>query len=163
MAQTFKPSKVDRYWRQFQESLPSGAPRKTKPDWVFSFGSKQHAPELADLVLRGTKTSTASLKWEYDAKGKRIPRVGDLSVITDGAGNPMCVIENTETRVLPLDEVDAAFAFEGGEGDRTLAGWRRMYWDYIVSECARLGREPNLTAPLVCERFRVRYREPLAP
>jgi len=36
-----------------------------------------------------------------------------------------------------------------------------MYWEYIVSECKRIGREPDVKAPLAMERFRVVYSEPL--
>jgi hypothetical protein len=34
-----------------------------------------------------------------------------------------------------------------------------MYWQYILSECQRIGREPHEQAPLVMERFAVVYRE----
>ena len=51
------------------------------------------------------------------------------------------------------------YARDGGEGDRTLATWRPMYWDYIESECRKIGREPSEKAPLVMERFAVVYRD----
>jgi hypothetical protein len=43
-----------------------------------------------------------------------------------------------------------------------MADWRRIYWKYIVFECAKVGREPDEKTPLVMERFRVVYRQPLA-
>jgi hypothetical protein len=46
-------------------------------------------------------------------------------------------------------------------GAGTLADWRQGYWDYIVSECQRIGRDPARNAPLNMERFRVVYRQPL--
>ena len=36
----------------------------------------------------------------------------------------MCVIQTTEIRHLPFDEVDAQFAFDEGEGDQSLEYWR---------------------------------------
>ena len=42
-----------------------------------------------------------------------------------------------------------------------MSDWRRMYWEYIVSECKRIGREPDRKAPLAMERFHVVYAEPL--
>jgi hypothetical protein len=32
-----------------------------------------------------------------------------------------------------------------------------MYWRYILSECARIQREPTRKTPLVCERFGAVY------
>jgi len=154
-------SRADRYWAQFLEALPATARRPRTYDWVFYFGSKRSAGEIADLVLRGIKTATGSLKWEYDAKGKRIPQPGDLSVITDGKGQPLCVIEDTEIQVVPYERLDARFAFDSGEGDRSLESTRKGYWDYVVSECTRLKRRPTRKTPLVCEWFRVVYKEPL--
>ncbi len=54
---------------------------------IFHFDDNaSDANELAELVLRGKKTATASLLWQYEASGKRPPRTGDLSV-TD---HPRC-------------------------------------------------------------------------
>jgi uncharacterized protein YhfF len=50
---------------------------------------------------------------------------------------------------------------DGGEEDRSLESWREIYWEYIERECQRIGVEPNTHAPLVMERFRVVYAEPL--
>ena len=60
--------------------------------------------------------------------------------------------------MIPYDEVGEDFVYEGG--DRSLAGWRRIYWGFMVSECARMGRPPSKKAPLVMERFRVVYSQP---
>lgn len=62
--------------------------------------------------------------------------------------------------MIPYDVVGEDFAYERGEGDRSLAGWRRIYWGFVVSECARMGRPPSKKGPLVMERFRVVYSQP---
>ena len=75
---------------------------------------------------------------------------GKRWVVRDGSGIPVAVIETTELTQRRFDEVDAAFAFEEGEGDCTLAFWRRAHRNYF-------GRQgtfaPNM--PLYCERFRL--------
>ena len=45
----------------------------------------------------------------------------------DGRGQPRCVIETTEVTYRRFGEVDAAFAYEEGEGDRSLAYWRNAH------------------------------------
>lgn len=126
---------------------------------VFHFcDNEADAIELAALVLAGTKTGTASLAWLYGDRGDPLPAAGDLSIVTDWAGAPLCVIETMAIDVLPFDEVGAAFAASEGEGDRSLEHWRRVHWDYFGRECARLGRTPARDMPVVCENFRVTHR-----
>ena len=152
---------AERYWDQFLESLPAGSARPAAHAGSFYFGGHpDQAGEIAELVLKGTKTATGSLLWAYQAEGKRLPRLGDFSIVTNGR-DPVCIIETVDVRVVPYDEVDAHWADEGGEGDRSLASWRRIYWDHIVAECRRINRSPSRSVPLVMERFRVVYREPL--
>ena len=116
---------------------------------------------ITPLVFTGVKTATGSLQWVYEADGRMPPKAGDYSIVTDGNGEPVCIILDTEVRIIPFDEVDESFAWDGGEEDRTLESWRQIYREYISLECARIGREPTPQTPLVCERFRVVYKEPL--
>ncbi len=149
---------ADRHWQAYLDSLPAGADRPARYVESFSFGfTPQDASEIAVLVIDGIKTATGSVLWSYEADGKPLPRVGDHWIVRDGAGEPACVIRTTDVAILPFDEVPETYAREGGEGDRTLATWRSMYWRYIVSECRRIGREPHEKAPLVMERFTAVY------
>lgn len=115
------------------------------------------ANHLAALVLAGTKRATAGLAWSFEAAGKLSPKPGDLSVVTDWRGNPLCIIETTQVEVVPFEEVSAAFAATEGEGDKSLRYWRRAHWAYLGRECARIGRTPDQRMPVLCERFTVVY------
>ncbi len=127
---------------------------------VFYFSDNEaDATELAALVLQGTKTGTASLVWMYEERGDPVPAPGDLSIVTDWHGTPLCVMETTQVTVLAFDDVGAAFAASEGEGDLSLEYWRRVHWDYFVRECASLGREPSRNMPVVCENFAVVHRQ----
>lgn len=155
-------TKVEQYWDQYLASLPAedrGFRSCAGTCW-FGF-TWDDAREIAPLVLSGTKTATGGLVWSYEADGKALSRPGDRWVVLAGPDEPVCVIETTSVEVIPYDEVPEEYAWEGGEGDRTLADWRRMYWEMIVTECERIGREPSPEAPLAMERFRVVYAEPL--
>lgn len=153
---------VEGYWRQYLASLPS-SPKPDRYYEAFSFGtSKADADSIAELVISGTKTSTGSSAWGCEADGKTLPCEGDFSIVLNGSGQPVCIIETIEVRIRAFEEVDAQFAYEGGEGDRSLASWKAMYWDYLSSECTRIGKVPELSMPVVCERFRVVYTQPLA-
>ncbi len=82
-------------------------------------------------------------------------------MITDGGENPICIFQDTDVQVIPYDQVTIDYAIEGGEGDLTMDSWREIYWDYILAECTRIHREPSEQVPLVMERFRLVYGEPL--
>jgi uncharacterized protein YhfF len=126
----------------------------TLPAWSFG-DSPDMADDLVDLVKRGIKTATASLLWVYEAEQERLPAVGQRSVILDGAGRPQCVIETVEVTITDFDKVDAAFAYDEGEGDRTLVYWRDVHWAFFTRECQHIGRTPSLSMPVVGERFRL--------
>ena len=110
-------------------------------------------------MLDGTKTATGALLWSVEADGKQPARTGDFWIVPNGGDDPKCIIQTSDVHVLPFDEVGEEYARWGGEGDRSLDGWRRMYWSYIVKECMRIGRTPEPNAPLVMERFRMLYSE----
>jgi uncharacterized protein YhfF len=156
-------SRVDRYWAQFLAAI---AEDEAKPDGyveAFFFGTRPDlAHEITPLVLDGTKTATGALLWAIEADGKRPARPGDFWIVTNGGDDPQCVIQTSDVRVIPFDEVGEEYAKWGGEEGCTLDGWRRLYWSYIQGECDRIGRAPHPKAPLVMERFRVVYAEPLA-
>lgn len=154
-------TKIDRYWQQFLASLPAEARDKSYVEAYWFGVEPEDAKAITPLVLQGTKTATGSVLWTFEADGKPIPKVGDYNIVTDGNDKPLCVLETTEVRILPLDEVDAQFAFDGGERDRTLESWREIYWQFAQHECERIGREATWKIPIICERFRVVYQQPL--
>ncbi len=112
----------------------------------FAFGDGPAlANDLLDLVLRGIKTATCST---HDEPSTSSP--GERWIVLDGQGRPRCVIETTEVCYRRFGEVDAQFAFEEGEDDRSLAYWRDAHRRYFT----RQGRfDENMM--LMCERFRL--------
>ena len=112
----------------------------------FAFGDNPAlADELLELVVKGVKTATCSTEDEPNTSSP-----GERWIVLDGRGKPRCVIETTEVAYRKFGEVDAAFAHEEGEGDRSLAYWRHAHRSYF----GRLGRfSEDMT--LMCERFRL--------
>ncbi len=123
---------------------------------IFHFDDNaSDANELAELVLRGKKTATASPLWQYETSGKRPPRTGDLSVVADWQGTPLCVIETSGVEIRAFEDVNDEFAAAEGEGDLSLEYWRRVHWAYFGRVCEQLAQERSPKMPVVCERFRV--------
>ncbi|MEM9065319.1 MAG: ASCH domain-containing protein [Planctomycetota bacterium] len=120
--------------------------------------SAEMTEELTRLVLEGTKTASCTCRWEWEADGDEPLGVGTLAVITDHDGKPRCIVETTSLEDVPFREVGEAHAHAEGEGDRTLAYWRRVHWEWFKRHLARIGREPSEEMPILCERFRVLWR-----
>ena len=93
-------SRVDQYWEKFVGSL---AGRPDVPESYYEVGYfgvvPEDAPGINPLVLDGTKTASGCPLWTYEAEGKRLPRPGDYSIITDGREEPVCVTRTREVRV----------------------------------------------------------------
>ena len=129
-----------------------------EPYQVWYFGNTpEMARELAEFVLAGTKTATASLVAVNEVKPDEAPVHRGYSVVTDMDGVPLCVIRTTEIRHLAFADVDASFAFDEGEGDRTLEYWREVHDRYFSSEAAELGVEFGEDSMICCERFELLY------
>ncbi len=89
--------------------------------WAFG-DTEQQADELAKLVLNGVKTATCS-----NLDGEGIPQPGDIFVVVGGKNEPVCAIELTTVDLSTYDQVNEAHALAEGEGDRTLAYWRKEH------------------------------------
>jgi uncharacterized protein YhfF len=151
--------RVESYWRSYLESLPADSPVRDEQYVAEGWGdSPEMADELGALIADGTKTATCSALWEYEAEDEPLPQVGLKSIVLDGKGDPLCIVETTEVEVRPYEEVDAGFAYEEGEGDRSLEYWREAHWSFFSRTLPNMGKEPTTDMPLVCERFRVVYK-----
>ncbi|WP_308798226.1 ASCH domain-containing protein [Agromyces silvae] len=147
-----------RLWEEYRAAHPDRA-LDPEPPSVERFGD--HADltdELLALVLDGTKTATAGLVAEFAHEGQPLPRIGSHWIACDSAGRPRVILRSTELRIGPFTSVDARFAHDEGEDDRTLDTWRdghRRYWTRVG---AALGFEWTEAHDIVFERFDVAWR-----
>lgn len=151
---------VQAYYRRFLASLPADSPYHACRWCAEPWGdSPALAEELGALIVRGIKTAACGTLWEYEAEGADSPALDLLTVVLDGSGQPLCIIETTQIEVKPFNQIDAAFAYAEGEGDRSYQYWHDEHWKYFTRTLQPLGRKPAEDMLLVCERFRVVYRE----
>lgn len=120
---------VEAYWRRFVAATGIDGPYTA---WGFG-NTPRMMTDLGLLVRDGPKRATASLPSDYGPH-EPMPRVGDLSVVLDGDGMPVCVIRTTRLEVRRFGDVDEEFAWTEGEGDRTLADWRDGHLRYFAAE-----------------------------
>ena len=156
------PDSCAELWSEFlgsdSEAAVSAA-QATYASWQFGYGVEQ-GDRLLAVVLAGPKRATAGSLWVYEREGEPVPRVGDFSVVTDGSGVARCIVRTTSVAITPFDQVDEQFAYDEGEGDRTLKYWHEVHWDFFVRELRSLDLVATPDMPIVCERFEVVF--PLA-
>ncbi|WP_053057695.1 ASCH domain-containing protein [Rubrobacter aplysinae] len=147
---------IEAFWQEYLNILPPDSTVRSESYDAESFGdSPEMADEIGALVANGTKTATCSALWEWESEDEPLPEPGTKCVILDGRDEPLCVIETTEVEIRPYSEVDARFAYEEGEGDRSLQYWRDEHWRFFTRSLAEIGEEPTPEMPLVCERFQI--------
>lgn len=108
-----------------------------------SFGSGPEIEErLAALIIAGRKRATV---WDGRLPNETVP--GMIWRVT-ALGRDVATIRTLVVEQRRFSEIDAAFAFDEGEGDRSLAFWRLVHERYFRNE--------GVYAPdmlLWCERF----------
>jgi len=146
-------------WRAYVAHLPADHPHRVARVTAFSFGdSAALADELATLVVAGKKRATASLPIQFESEGVAPPAAGDVSIVMRGDGTPVGIIETTDIRLVPFGEVDADFAATEGEGDGSLAYWRKAHTNFFGRLTERLGGRLDDASLVLCERFRLLCR-----
>lgn len=146
------------FWQKFLNSTE--ALRFSDPQLydAFSIGTqKEHADEGAKLILDGVKIATSSHPAEYGDEGIP-PFPGALSVLLDGSGKPVAVLETLETKLRTLDELDEEFARDYGEWDRTLVTLKSNLASYYRPLVDNRDGIDNEEIELLCERFRIVFR-----
>jgi len=151
-------SKLETFWQDYLSTLSEEDQKNALAYIVDDFAdTPEAASKVGKLVRDGVKTTSSSLLWGLEHDGMPLPKVGDIFLVVDGNGDPLCVIEMTEVEIRPFNTVDEQFAFEYGEGERTLAFWLSDNWDFHSRWCLEIWREPSETMPIVFQSFRLLY------
>lgn len=135
---------ITEFWRIFCQKHNWA---EDTPYDAWSFGTDED--NLADKVNCGIKTATTSA---YEFYGEEpLPKVGELSVILDGAGEPVCVVREKVVEIVPYNQISAEHAYHEGEG--TFEEWRQIHDEFFKQEYESKNRTFYPQAPMVCEVF----------
>lgn len=114
--------------------------------------------ELAALVLQGEKTATSSAYELYTQCKEPLPKAGEYSVILNTKGEAVCVIRTTKVYVVPFFMVTEVHARKEGEGDKSIAHWRKVHAAFFAACLQEAGLPFCETSKVVCEEFKVVYQ-----
>ncbi|MGF1559113.1 MAG: ASCH domain-containing protein [Flavobacteriaceae bacterium] len=111
------------------------------------------ANECAKLVKAGIKKATSHSLLGLQYRNEKLPKIGDYTVVTDWSGIAQCLVRTTKVELKPFFSIDAEYAQKEGEGDKSLAHWKRVHWDYYTRELEGFDRLPRESMIIVCEEF----------
>ncbi|MFF1633368.1 ASCH domain-containing protein [Leifsonia sp. NPDC058248] len=147
-------------WNEYAAAHPRATAGEGPPS-VERFGDNPALCEqLLGLVLDGTKTATSSLVAEYEHEGAPLPRIGSHWIACDSRGRPRAILRSTELRLGTIDSVDADFASDEGEDDRSRDSWLVEHEKFWRRSCAAIGIAWERELPIVFERFDVVWTAP---
>lgn len=122
---------------------------------AWQFGAE--ADLLAQLVLEGTKTATASAYDLYAVDNDPLPDVGSYDVVLDSKDQAVCIIQIKKVSVVPFKEVSAEHAFKEGEGDKSLSYWRQVHEEFFKPYYEEYDLTFTSESLIVLEEFEVVY------
>ena len=143
-------------WLEFIKNNPTFKNRKYDA-WCFG-GGDVIANELAELVLDGIKTATASAYELYEMDNSPLPPVGGLNIILDAQENAICITETTKVYVCSFNKISADHAFKEGEGNRSLEYWREVHKEFFTNALSEYNQSFDEDMLVVCEEFKVIYK-----
>ena len=121
--------------------------------WAFGV----EADLLANLVLKGEKTATASAYDLYAVDNESLPQEGTFDIILDSQDRAVCIVKITKVSVESFNQVSAEHAFKEGEGDKSLAYWRQVHEDFFTDCLGEAGLTFTPNSKVVLEEFRKVY------
>lgn len=137
-------------WYEFCADDPTLA---NAPHEAWAFGCEPDL--LAKLVLHGQKTATTSSYPLYALENEPLPQVGEYNIILDGNDEAICITKTTKVYRTLFKDVSARHAYLEGEGDRSLAYWRKVHQAFFTAELAEVKLDFTPELEVVCEEFEV--------
>jgi uncharacterized protein YhfF len=144
--------KAGDYWKEFLNQHPELGHRAMPPSYYYG-DNKTIADEYAELVVKNIKRATTSSLWWFQKHNEPLPQPGDLAIVTNWEGQAKAIVRTTKVEIVKFKDISPAYALTEGEGDKSLAYWKKVHWEYYANELKPFAESPNENMDLVCEHF----------
>ena len=74
-------------------------------DVTYFGGSEEESVTVLEQLLSGEKTAVGHCIPAYLAAKRRMPRIGDYTMVTDFYGNPCCILLTSDVTIAPMPEI----------------------------------------------------------
>lgn len=147
---------IELFWKNFITDNTRYVNEKTPESFYFCDNEKD-ANDCAKLVVKKIKQATAPLLWSFEINNEKLPRKGDLNIITNWNKVPQAIILTTKIELIKFSEITEKFAQREGEGDKSLAYWKKVHKAYYKREMQSHKEEFSKDMIIVCQYFDTIY------
>lgn len=147
---------ADQYWKEFLKC--TSMDETLEYDVAYCFGENEsQSKQILSLILEGKKTATSSSYLSFQEAGEPLPRKGEFEIITDWEGNPGCIVEIVDVKIIPFKDVKWDIAKLEGEEDNMQA-WRENRMREFMEEGSEMGYSFHDETPVVFVGYKVVHR-----
>ncbi|MDF2557232.1 MAG: hypothetical protein K0R71_1060 [Bacillales bacterium] len=147
---------ADQYWAEFLKCTSKD--ETLEYDVAYCFGENEsQAGQILNLILEEKKTATSSSYLAFQVAGEPLPRKGEFEIITDWDGNPGCIVEIVDVKIIPFKDIKWEIAKLEGE-EESMQAWRVNRTREFTEEGAEIGYSFNEEMPVVFVGFRVVFK-----
>ena len=147
---------IELFWENFINDNTTYLNVKIPESFYFCDNEKD-ANYCAKLVVKNIKQATAPSLWSFKINNEKLPRQGDLNIIRDWNKIPQDIILTTKIELIKFNEITAKFAQKEGEGDKSLAYWRKVHKAYYKREMQGYKGGFSQDMIIVCQYFKTIY------
>ncbi|MEM1340377.1 MAG: ASCH domain-containing protein [Bacteroidota bacterium] len=123
------------------------------PKVIHFCDNEEDANTCAELVRKDVKRATSHSLLGLQLRQEALPKIGDFAVVTNWNGEARSIIRTTSVKLIPYFAIHSEHARLEGEGDKSLAYWKKVHWEYYTRELAHFERKPLESMIIVFERF----------
>ena len=109
-----------------------------------------------ELVLSEKKTASFTPFDSFSINMERLPVAGEVYIVEGSDEKPRCIIEVTDVKIVPFDEIPWSLAQRDGE-DESLKDWHDKQKEFFIEEADLCGFEYSEHMNVVCEIFKLIY------
>lgn len=141
------------FWQNYLKKNPQENPSRSVS--ASCPGNEEIADGLLALYLEGKKTAASGLVKDYHFHKDPLPQVGDYWIILDSKREPRCIVKTVRVEFFLFREISLEVAQAEGEGDRTIAFWKKAHTDFFSPFLEKLNIKNLEEEHVVVEFFNV--------
>ncbi len=151
-----KDERINLFWNSFliKFRYPDSVPCKR----IFTFSLEQKESIRLLRLVASRKKDLAISPFSSYSDLDEIPKAGDLSIVTDSTGYPHFVIETVSAEIVPFSAVDFEHA-KRVDDITSLLKWQLEHINRFKETGKHSGFDFSSDSPVICEEFRLVYRE----
>lgn len=146
---------IELFWKNFITNNTRHV--KKIPESFYFCDNEKDANDCAKLVVKNIKQATAPSLWSFKINNKKLPKKGHLNIITNWNKVPQAIILTTKIELIKFSEITAKFAQREGEGEKSLAYWKKVHKAYYKREMQGYKENFSEDMIIVCQYFNTIY------